>query len=82
MSRGISFRKRSFAGHWLLLGLAACCVLFLIGGEAWDHPTTGLASVAVMGAFLALCVGSILAALTVLWGGFAVLRWLWTGGRW
>lgn len=82
MARGISFRKRSLGGGWMLLGLAACCVLFLIGGEAWDHPASGLSNVAVMGGFVALCAGSVLLAITLLWGSVAVLRWLWTGGRW
>ncbi|ADG11241.1 hypothetical protein B7G68_14290 [Caulobacter segnis] len=75
----ISFRKRTPTGRWLFLGLAICSVLFLVGGATFDQPNTGLSSVAMIGAFVAVCVGPVLLALTLLWGSFTLLRWVWTG---
>jgi len=80
MAKGkISFRKRTSMGRWLLLGLLTCCGLFLAGGAMWDQPASGLSNLAVAGAFLAVCVGPILLGLTLLWGSFTLLRWVWTG---
>lgn len=75
----ISFRKRAPTGRWLLLGLAICLVLFLVGGASFDQPTSGLSGLAMIGAFVAICVGPVLLALALLWGSFTLLRWVWTG---
>ena len=79
MKSKISFRKRAPTGRWLLLGLAICSILFLVGGATFDQPASGFSNLAMIGAFVAVCVGPILLALTLLWGSFTLLRWVWTG---
>lgn len=73
------FRKRASVGPWLFLGLATCAILFLAGGLAVEQPASGLSSLAMIGAFVAVCLGPVLLALTLVWGGLMLLRWVWTG---
>lgn len=80
MKSRVRARKQSFPGGWLVLGLLSCVALFWLGGQASQHMSGGLSTAAAMAAFLAVCVGPVLLAVTVLWGGFAFFRWFWFGG--
>jgi hypothetical protein len=72
-------KEHPFPGGWLALGLLTCGVLFRLGGQAWDQPDNGLATIAMLGAFVAVWVGPALLAVTILWGGFVFLRWFCRG---
>lgn len=50
-----------------------------MGAQASDHLSGGLSTAAMLGAFVAICVGPVLLAVTVVWGSFAFFRWLWIG---
>jgi hypothetical protein len=59
----------------LVLGLVTCIALFCLGAQASEHLSGGLSTAAMLGAFVAICVGPVLLAVTVIWGGFAFFRW-------
>lgn len=79
MKSRIRARKHPFPGAWLVLGLLTCAALFWMGAQASDHLSGGLSTAAMLGAFVAICVGPVLLAVTVVWGSFAFFRWLWIG---
>ena len=81
MRSRIGVKQRSFPGGLLVMGLLSCAVLFWMGGLAADQLSGGLSITAILAAFVAVCVGPVLLIVTVLWGGFAFLRWLLSGGR-
>ena len=81
MRARVRVKQHPFPGGWLALGLMTCVVLFLLGAQAGDHLSGGLSTAATLAAFVAVCVGPVLLAVTVLWGGFAFFRWLWVGER-
>ena len=81
MRARLGVKKSSFPGGLLVLGLLTCGILFWMGGLAADQLSGGLSIAAILAAFVAVCVGPVLLVITVLWGGFAFFRWLWSGGR-
>lgn len=56
-----------------------CVALFWLGASLEADPSGGLSTAAVLAAFVAICVGPVVLAITVVWGGFAFLRWFWFG---
>lgn len=72
-------RRRSLPARWLVLTLAACAALFWLGARLEGDPSGNLSTAAVLAAFLAVCVGPVVLAVTVIWGGFAFFRWVWFG---
>ncbi|KQV57881.1 hypothetical protein ASC70_01275 [Caulobacter sp. Root343] len=81
MRSRVGVKQRSFPTGLFMLGLLTCGILFWMGGLAADQLSGGLSIVAILAAFVAVCVGPVLLVITVLWGGFAFFRWLWSGGR-
>jgi len=81
MRSRVGVKQRSFPAALFMLGLLTCGILFWMGGLAADQLSGGLSIVAILAAFVAVCVGPVLLVITVLWGGFAFFRWLWSGGR-
>lgn len=79
MRARVRARKHPFPGGWLVLGLLTCVALFVLGAQASEHLSGGLSTAATLGAFIAICVGPVLLAVTVLWGGFAFFRWFLIG---
>ncbi len=79
MKSRVRASRRPFPGAWLVLGLLTCVALFRMGAQASDHLSGGLSTAAMLGAFVAICVGPVLLAVTVVWGSFAFFRWLWIG---
>lgn len=78
MKSRVRVKKHPFPGGWLVMGMLTCVVLFWAGVQA-DHLSGGLSTAAMLGAFAALWIGPVLAAITVLWGGFAFFKWLVVG---
>lgn len=74
-------KKHPFPGGWLVLGLVTCIAVFWLGAQAGDRLSGGLSTAAVLGAFVAVCVGPVLLAVTVVWGSFAFFRWFLIGER-
>jgi hypothetical protein len=72
-------RKHPFPGGWLVLGLVACIATFWMGAQAGQHLSGGLSTAATLTAFVAICIGPVILAVTVLWGGFAFFRWFLIG---
>lgn len=66
-------KKHPFPAGWLLMGLSTCGVLFWWGAQA------GSSDLAVIAAFVAVCVAPALLTVTVLWGSFSFFRWFWGG---
>ncbi len=79
MKSRVRMKKHSFPGGWLVLGIVTCAALFWAGVQADGHLSGSLSTAAMLGAFAAICVGPVLAAITVLWGGFAFFKWLVVG---
>lgn len=72
-------RRRPFPAAWLALALVACVSLFWLGARLEGDPSGGLSTAAVLAAFVALCIGPVVLAVTVIRGGFAFFRWFWFG---
>ncbi|NQE63102.1 hypothetical protein E1H18_3358 [Caulobacter sp. RHG1] len=79
MKSRVRAKKHQFPGGWLVLGMLTCAVLFWTGVQADSHLSGGLSTAAMLGAFAALWIGPVLAAITVLWGSFAFFKWLVVG---
>ena len=79
MKSRVRVKKHPFPGGWLVMGMLTCVVLFWTGVQASDHLSGSLSTAAMLGAFAALWIGPVLAAITVLWGGFAFFKWLVVG---
>ncbi|WP_343698475.1 hypothetical protein [Caulobacter sp.] len=79
MKSRVRAKKHPFPGGWLVLGILTCAALFWAGVQGGDHLSGGLSTAAMFGAFAALWIGPLLAAITVLWGSFAFFKWLVVG---
>ncbi len=72
-------RRRPFPAAWLALALVACVSLFWLGARLEGDPSGGLSTGTVLPAFVALGIGPVVLAVTVIRGGFAFFRWFWFG---